>query len=242
MDVGMIVRNIFSRILLVLIILVFLIPIIIFMFLPERIRYSSRFVFLPVKWFYWAILKGSLLPITYVGLENIPDGPVIFAANHQSSLDIPLLGVLSNGYPHIWLAKQEVMDTFFVRFVVPLIAVLVDVTSPRNAMLSLRKILSLVNNHHRNLMIFPEGSRYEDGKIHPFFGGFVILAKKTGRPVVPVCIIGVNKAYAPDTFLVRWYPITVIVGKPFVYGEGDTDELFKDRVYQWFLEQVRLHS
>jgi 1-acyl-sn-glycerol-3-phosphate acyltransferase len=219
---------------------VFFIPIAIFICIPERYRYKYPFVFYPVHWFYVAILKGSLLPITYKGLENIPqDTAVIFAANHQSSLDIPLVGVLSKGVPHVWLAKAELMDSVFIRFIVPLISVLVDVTSPRNAMLSLRKILNIVNNHHRNLIIFPEGARYTDGKIHDFFGGFVILAKKVGRPVVPVCILGIDKAYPPETFWVQWYPITVIVGKPFIYEKDDSDESFKNRVHQWFIDQMR---
>jgi 1-acyl-sn-glycerol-3-phosphate acyltransferase len=236
----MIIRNLFSRFLLILITIVFFIPIAIFICIPERYRYKYPFVFYPVHWFYVAILKGSLLPITYKGLENIPqDTAVIFAANHQSSLDIPLVGVLSKGVPHVWLAKAELMDSVFIRFIVPLISVLVDVTSPRNAMLSLRKILNIVNNHHRNLIIFPEGARYTDGKIHDFFGGFVILAKKVGRPVVPVCILGIDKAYPPETFWVQWYPITVIVGKPFIYEKDDSDESFKNRVHQWFIDQMR---
>jgi len=239
MNVGMIARNLFSRFLLIIITIVFLIPIAIFICIPERYRYKYPILFYPIHWFYVAILKGSLLPITYKGLENIPeDKPVIFAANHQSSLDIPLIGVLSKGVPHVWLAKEELMDSIFIKFIVPLISVLVDVTSPRNAMLSLRKILTIINNHHRNLIIFPEGACYTDGKIHDFFGGFVVLAKKIGRPVVPVCILGIDKAYPPETFWVQWYPITVIVGKPFVYEENDTDESFKNRVYQWFVDQV----
>jgi 1-acyl-sn-glycerol-3-phosphate acyltransferase len=239
MKIGIIARSLFSRLLLVLISIIFLIPIFIFMCIPERFRYSSTFIFRPVYWFYCAILKCSLVPITYKGIENIPDEPVIFAANHQSSLDIPLLGVLSKTTPHVWLAKKELMDSVFVRFVVPLIAVLVNVDSPREAMLSLRKILTIVNNHYRNLMIFPEGGRYTDGAIHDFFGGFVILAKKTGRPVVPVYINGVNKVYPPDSFLVYWFPITVTVGKPITLKENETDEQFKNRVYEWFVDQMR---
>jgi 1-acyl-sn-glycerol-3-phosphate acyltransferase len=239
MNIGMVVRNLFSRFLLIITTIFFLIPIAIFICIPERYRYKYPVLFYPIHWFYVAILKGSMLPITYKGLENIPqDKAVIFAANHQSTLDIPLVGVLSKGVPHVWLAKAELMDSFFIRWIVPLISVLVDVSSPRNAMLSLRKILNIVNNHHRNLMIFPEGARYTDGKIHDFFGGFAVIAKKTGRPVVPVCILGIDKAYPPETFWVHLYPITVIVGKPFMYEEHDTDETFKNRVYQWFVEQL----
>jgi len=239
MNIGMIARNIFSRFLLILVTIIFFIPIIIFIFIPDRYRYKYPSVFYIVHWFYSALLKCSLLPITYKGIENIPKNEaVIFAANHQSSLDIPLVGVLSKGVPHVWLAKDEAVEGVFVRFIVPLLSVLVDVSSPRKAMLSLRKILTIVNNHHRNLMIFPEGTRYIDGKIHDFFGGFAVIAKKTGRPVVPVCIMGINKAYPPDTFWVYWYPITVVVGKPFIYQENDTDQAFKQRIYEWFVEQM----
>ncbi len=211
---------------------------IIFMCIPQRWRYSHRFIFLPVHWFYCAVLKCPLVPITYEGLENIPHKPVIFVGNHQSSLDIPLMGVLSKNIPHVWLAKQELMDSVLIRFVIPLISVLVDVTSPRQSMLSLRKIINVVNNHYRNLMIFPEGSRFTDGKIHDFFGGFVMIAKKVGRPVVPVCIIGVNKVYPPDSLLVYWHPIKVVVGKPFELQQNETDDSFKERVHSWFVEQL----
>ena len=239
MTITMIVHTIVSRILVTLLFIVYAIPILIFICVPQKIRYAHAWIFIPVHWFYVLSIKCSLLPITYKGVENIPAEPVIFAANHQSSLDIPLLGVLSKGSVHVWLAKKELMDSFLLRYVIPLIAVLVDVTSAREAMASLRRILALVNNHHRNLMIFPEGARYTDGMIHEFFGGFVILAKKLKRPVVPVYIHGVNKIYPPGSFFIQRLPVTVIVGKPFMYEENDTDETFKQRVYNWFLEQMR---
>ena len=243
MKIGLVVRNLFARLLLIIITLIFLIPIIVFICIPEKYRYKYPIFFYPIHWFYVAILKGSMLPITYKGLENIPkDKPVIFAANHQSTLDIPLLGVLSKGVPHVWLAKAELMDSIFIKWIVPLISVLVDVSSPRNSMLSFRRILNVVNNHYRNLMIFPEGTRHSDGKIHEFLGGFVILAKKLDRAIVPVCIVGVDKAYPPETFWVHIYPITVIVGKPFTYEEHDTDESFKHRVHDWFVEQMEQNS
>src|SRR5690606_11510535 len=225
MTVGVLIHSIVSRFLLIVVSLIFLVPILIFMCIPQKWRYSSSYIFLPVHWFYCAILKCSLVPIRYIGRENIPvDEPVTFVGNHQSSLDIPLMGVLSKGVPHVWLAKQELMDSFIIRFVIPLIAVLVDVSSARESMLSLRKIITTVNNHHRNLMIFPEGGRYTDGKMHDFFGGFALLAKKTGHPIIPVCILGVNKVYPPESLWVYWHPITVIVGKPIRWLENDTDD------------------
>lgn len=240
MKIGTIARTLFSRLLLLLVFIVFAIPILIFICLPRRIRFTNKIVFLVVHWFYVFILKCALLPIKYVGIENIPDESVIFVVNHQSSLDIPLAGVLAQGTPHIWLALKALLQSPAFRYFVPLFSVLVDMSTPIKGMRSLREILALMEEEKikRHVMIFPEGGRYTDGIVHEFFGGFVILAKKTGRPIVPVCILGVDKVYPPKTFWVQWYPITVIVGKPFVYQKGDTDALFKQRVYEWFLEQT----
>ncbi len=240
MKIGAIVRTFFSRFLLLLVVIVYFIPISIFLCLPKRIRFSNKFIFRFVYWFYVVLLKCSLLPVKYIGVENIPDESVIFVANHQSSFDIPLVGMLAGGTPHIWLALKGLLDSPVLRFIVPLFSVLVDMSTPAKGMRSLREILQLMDEVKikRHAMIFPEGGRYTDGVVHEFFGGFVILAKKTGRPVVPVCILGVDKVYPPNSFLVHWYPITVVVGKPFVYQQGDTDKAFKKRVYQWFVDQT----
>jgi len=240
MKIGTLLLTIFSRFLLLIVIIIYLIPIIIFICIPMRWRYNSKIIFWLIHWFYVAILKCSLLPIRFVGKEYIQQKkPAIFVANHQSSFDIPLVGVLAQGASHIWLAKQELMDSPVLRFVLPFFSVLVDMSSPKKAVRSLREIFALLNeNAIQDVMIFPEGGRYIDGKVHDFFGGFVILAKKTGRPVVPVCIIGADKVYPPDSFWIYWHPIVVIVGKPFVYRKEDSDEEFKQRVYRWFVEQM----
>src|SRR5579872_4508924 len=112
MNLSVILHSLASRVLLILVILIFFIPLVIFICIPQSWRYKHPVFFIPVQLFYSAILKCSLVPIKYEGQENIPNESVIFAGNHQSSLDIPLMGVLSKGVPHVWLAKQELMDSF----------------------------------------------------------------------------------------------------------------------------------
>src|SRR5262249_21216179 len=148
--------------------------------------------------FFWTLLKGSLLPITFIGAEKIPNTPAIIVANHQSALDIPLIAVLVKGHPHIWLAKEELLSSPILRFILPRMAVLIDMSSPQKGLRSIIQTINLLNGKNRHAIIFPEGTRYTDGAVHEFFGGFVLLAKKTGRPVVPVRIFNVNKAYPPD--------------------------------------------
>ena len=51
-------------------------------------------------------------------------------------------------------------------------------------------------------------------------------------------IFGANKVYPPHTFLIYYHPIKVVVGKPMHMQENESDEQFKERVYQWFIEQT----
>lgn len=236
---GVIIRTLFSRLLLFITLIIGLPIIALMMILPERLRYQNKFLFWCINVFYWAIIKGSFVPISFHGRENIPDGPVIFAGNHQSSLDIPLLAVLTKGKPQIWLAKHELMEWKLLRWVLPRLAVLVDTSSGPKAMRSMINLMRLVEGKDIDVMIFPEGARFADDKVHRFFGGFVKLAKMLKRPVVPVYISGVNKVYPPDSFWVYNYPIRVTVGKPFELQPDEDENAFKDRVYQWFVEQSK---
>ncbi len=231
------IHTIFARTLLFLLILVAIIPIGIVMFLPERIRFTNKFLYWIINVFYWAIIRCSLIPIAFEGRDNIPDEPVIFAANHQSSLDIPLVGVLPRGKPHIWLARAELLKTWFLKIVVSRLTVVANVLSRSAATRSLIRLIKLVEGNNIDVMIFPEGSRFTDDKVHEFFGGFVILAKALNRPVVPVRIFGANKVYPPNSFMVRYHPVKVVVGKPMTIESNETDDQFKKRVYEWFVSQ-----
>lgn len=233
-----VVRTLLSRFFLVLLMIVGFVPGLIMLMLPKKWLYNSRFFAWSTYLFYRAMLWGTFLPITYVGKENLSGEPVIFAGNHQSSLDIPLLGVLTQGMSHVWLAKHELMASPILRFILPRMAVLVDMSTPLKGMRSLVQAVNLVYGKQRHLMIFPEGGRYTDGTVHDFYAGFVILAKKTGRPVVPVRIFNVHKAYPPGTFWVQSHPIKVVIGTPMHLHDDETNEAFRDRVYQWFVQQT----
>jgi 1-acyl-sn-glycerol-3-phosphate acyltransferase len=213
------------------------IPALIILPLPSRWRYQNKFYYRFADFFYRAVLKATLLPIHFIGENNIPSTPAILVGNHQSSLDIPLIGVLVKRYPHIWLAKTELLESPILRFILPRVTILVDMSTPLKGMKSLIEAIRVMNGYHMHAIIFPEGTRYTDGSVHHFYAGFAMLAKKTGRPVVPFRIFGINKVYPPDTFLVHYHPVTVVVGEPMYIGQEETEEQFRDRVYAWFLEQ-----
>jgi 1-acyl-sn-glycerol-3-phosphate acyltransferase len=231
------VRTLLSRFFLLLFMIAYLPVLLVCICLPQRFLLKSKLFFFLCDFFYRYVAFFSFLPIKIKGEEHIPHEAAIYAANHQSSLDIVLLGQLVRRRSHVWLATIDLLKSPILRFVIPRVAVIVDMVTPMKAMRSLLQVIKIVNGNKMNIMIFPEGGRYADGAIHDFYAGFVILAKKTGLPVVPVRIFGLNRAYPRDSFIVQRVPITVVVGKPMVYQEHETDDHFKDRVYQWFIEQ-----
>lgn len=238
MKVTVVIHTFISYLLLLIVCLVFFIPALCLFLMPKKWRYKSTLFAGFLHCFYWLALKCTLVPIRFKGVENIPTSPAIIAANHQSTIDMPLVGILAKSVPHIWLAWSEIFERPFHYFLLSRIALPLDVTSPIKAMRSLVHVLSVVCENNMHAIIFPEGSRFTDGQVHDFFSGFVMLAKKTGRPVVPVRIFNVQKVYPPHTFFVYWHPITVVVGEPIYMKKDEDDEAFKDRVHQWFVEQV----
>lgn len=216
----------------------FVIPCLLIMCLPEKYRYGNRlFFWLADSFFKWVVF-ASFCPMKIEGKMNLPKKhqPVIFAANHQSALDIPVMGILSNKAPHVWFVLEYYINKPVLGFFIKRMFVPVDKSSGTRAARALLKLLKLIEDHKMHLIIFPEGGRFIDDQIHEFYRGFAIVAKKTGNPVIPVYMPNNGKIYPPYSFLIYRYPIKIIVSEPFAYGEGDTEESFTQKVYDWFLK------
>ncbi len=144
----------------------------------------------------WARLWGRIglamagVRLRMKGLENIPaDRPVIFMANHQSNFDI--LALLA-GIPgqFRWLAKAEL-------FRIPLFGpamrqagyIPVERGDRRDSLESMKAVASRIAAG-ASVIIFPEGTRTEDGSLRPFKKGGFLVALQSGVEIVPVAIRG----------------------------------------------------
>ena len=192
--------------------------------------------FILVSIFYRLLLRASLVRVSFKGKMEKIEQPVLFVANHQSVLDAVLIGSLIGSKPHLWFAKKELRGWFLIGLWLSRMSVFVDAESPYAASKSLIKGLALLEKYHLNAIVFPEGGRFVDGKIHLFFAGFAVIAKRIGYPVVPIRIEDAYKAYPPGSFLARDYPVTVTIGKPFVCGAEESYQEFAQRVYSWFID------
>ncbi|MGE0207090.1 MAG: lysophospholipid acyltransferase family protein [Candidatus Babeliales bacterium] len=230
----MIVRSLLTYCIVTIVFIIAFIPCFVIACLPERWRYDNRVYYWFSNLVYSVAVYGSLVPVRVQGRENLPEQPAIIVANHQSAFDIPLLGFLLKGAPHIWLFLVRYAKIPVFGFIARRMNVTVDHSGLRKLVGSLDKAAAIVKSHESHVIIFPEGGRFNDGVVHRFFYGFAILAHKTKRPVIPIMMRNPGKTYPPGAFLIRPYPIDILIGEPFTIQEGETEESFLQRVHAWF--------
>jgi 1-acyl-sn-glycerol-3-phosphate acyltransferase len=152
------------------------------------------------------------------GSENIPaSGAVLLAANHESLLDPPLVGIGTRRELD-FLAKAEL-------FPVPLVGGLIrrlnahPVQREGRDLSGLRQALALLRAG-RALLLFPEGMRGRGGELGAARPGAGMLAALSGAPVVPVYIRGSGRALARGARIPRPVRVTVIYGKPLAFASA----------------------
>jgi len=229
----LLIRTLFSYVLIGLLCLVVIPPCLAIACLPARYRYDNAFFFYLFDCLYKGTVRCSFSSFVVRGV--LATEPAIIVANHQSSLDIPVVGALCNRHPHVWFALSYYVRFPVLGFFIRRMFVSVDRDVPVKAARSLLQVYRSIKSTQRHLIIFPEGSRFIDGKIHPFFEGFAMLAKKTGRPVVPIWMPNNGKIYPPYSFYIYRYPVLVEIGESMYHQEGESDKEFTERVRTWFV-------
>jgi 1-acyl-sn-glycerol-3-phosphate acyltransferase len=143
-------------------------------------------------------------------LKDVTDG-YILVANHSSNLD-PLALMRTLGRVDLaFVAKAETLQRpLFGRVV----AAVGWMGVQRDSMLALKRFQEAVKKRRKtgwtpNLVIFPEGTRSEDGSLQDFQIGPFMLAVRTGLPILPVVIRGAQPLHRRNAFAV--YPGTVKV-------------------------------
>jgi 1-acyl-sn-glycerol-3-phosphate acyltransferase len=157
------------------------------------------------------------------GRENlIEEGPAIFASNHASYLDPPLVGVACRN-EILFLARKSLFEKPVFG---PLVSRLncIPIDRDRGDVAAVRAILRLLKEGKRTL-VFPEGTRSRDGNLQPARAGLGLIIAKSLAPVVPVRIFG-SYAALPRSGGIRFSPVTMVVGEPLIFTKADlgTDE------------------
>ncbi|MCR5016757.1 MAG: 1-acyl-sn-glycerol-3-phosphate acyltransferase [Ruminococcus sp.] len=141
----------------------------------------------------------------YEGRENIPRGEeVIYASNHRSNADPPLIGGGAVG-KHAFMAKEELFQNKLFAWLIRTLGAF-PVSRGKGDMAVIETAIDRLHSG-RSLMIFPEGTRSKDGKVGRGHSGAALIAAKADRRIVPVGIVFGDKL----KFRTR---VTVKFGKP----------------------------
>ena len=149
----------------------------------------------------------------YVGLENIPkQGGVIFALNHLSQVDTPLLMVQPVRPDITALVTDKYQKFWFMRwFITTAEGIWID--RDRADFGAFRSGIEVLKAGHP-LGIAPEGTRSQDIGLLPGKPGTTLIAVKSGAPIVPIAITGTENAFQQLGRLRRPH-LTARFGKPF---------------------------
>jgi 1-acyl-sn-glycerol-3-phosphate acyltransferase len=192
----------------------------------------------------WLILKTCFSPVQVIGAEKIdPAKSLVYAANHISALDIPVLYVhLPNQFRII--AKKHLFRYPFLGWHLRRSGQLaIDQTNPASAVRSLRRAVETLQEG-MPLVIFPEGGRSENGQVQPFMSGAFYIAIKAKVDVVPVAIVGTYEILPMNHFHIRPGRIQMLIGDPIsTAGFGLHDiELVAGRAQRSIEEMYYSHS
>ena len=177
----------------------------------------------------WASLLTILMfgwRIKLFGRENLnsKDSKVI-VCNHQSLLDIPILYRLRKNFKFI--SKAGVFKVPFLGWVMYLNKY---IGIERGTIKSMAKMIQDCTDNLKqgsSILIFPEGTRSEDGKLKPFRTGAFSLAKDNQKSIVPVIIKGSSDLLTKNTLKMKPFkkitikvleeiPYDVIKDKPLI--------------------------
>ncbi|HTS13601.1 MAG TPA: lysophospholipid acyltransferase family protein [Candidatus Limnocylindrales bacterium] len=147
------------------------------------------------------------------GLENIPPGVCIFAANHISTID-PLAFIPSIPRRVAILVKKELFRVPFLGSAMSLADFVSVDRSDREAAASSVDRAVLLLKQGRSFAVYPEGTRSPDGRLRPFKKGTFIMAIQAGVPIVPVSIVGAQKLMEKGAFAIRPGEVLVRFGAP----------------------------
>jgi 1-acyl-sn-glycerol-3-phosphate acyltransferase len=176
----------------------------------------------------------ALYRIEIAGAERIPtNGPAILVANHESLLDPFILGTATKRYIR-YMAKSELFGH-------PVLARIMNAfgtfpvergTGDSAALGRAGKLLDA----GEVLGIFPQGTCLPYRR-RPYMRGAARLALATGAPLIPIRMVGTERALRPGRFRIGLPKIRILVGEP-IEVEPERPTVSKARSLTDALERV----
>ena len=196
------------------------------------LRKGGNFAHLVGRFWARSIVFVSRVKVSVQGLEHIdPGAAYVYMANHQSMFDIlTLLGYLPVQFR--WLAKMELFQIPVFGYSMARVGdISIDRSNRKSAYKSLQEAAQKIAQGV-SVVVFPEGTRSRDGQIKPFKGGGFYLAIRSGRPIVPVVIIGSHHVMPKGRLRIRHGQIILNINPPIetTHYNNSTKEILMESV------------
>jgi 1-acyl-sn-glycerol-3-phosphate acyltransferase len=162
----------------------------------------------------WMIMKTIRSPVEVTGLDKINTSlPHVYAVNHASALDIPILYVYLPFQFRIAFKKELLSYPIIGWHLKRSGQMCIDQQKPSASIGSVRSALKSLKGG-MPLVIFPEGGRSPDGQIKPLMPGAFFLAIKAQVDIVPIALVGTFELLPMDTYHIKPGPLEMRVGEP----------------------------
>jgi 1-acyl-sn-glycerol-3-phosphate acyltransferase len=191
-------------------------------------------------WTLWIIVRALarlLFRLQIVGAQHVPSsGGLLIAANHASYLDIPMLGC---ALPRrvSFLGRMDLFSGLVgavLRYLgwIPIRRGRVDRKAFDDAVRRLKA--------GQVVVVYPEGSRSQDGQLQPGKPGVGMILEAAGCPVMPALLDGTYEALPPGAKWIRLRPIRVVFGAPMDFSPElkAASEETKKVVYQQISQEI----
>lgn len=178
----------------------------------------------------WILVRTvALICFRYRVVGSVPrTGGVLVAANHASYFDIPLLGcgIKRRAW---YLGRSDL----FVRGLKGVLQWLgwIPLRLGRLDRKAFDRAIELIRQG-KVVVIYPEGSRTQDGSLQEPKPGLGLIVAQTGCPVVPAYLRGTYDVLPAGAKRPRFRPVTVLFGEPLSFpkpeGNGETKQFYQE--------------
>lgn len=181
-----------------------------------------------MKFFYWITKNFFYLffkvfyHLKIYGLERIPKGAAVLAANHASFFDPPVISASMDDEVY-FLARSSLFEkNFFFKLLIENLNAY-PVAGTASDLKSFKTLFKLLKEG-KKIVIFPEGFRSFDDSLSEIKSGVGMLAVRANCPIVPVYLHGTYEAWPRQSRFPKFFGTTIycVFGKP-LYPEKTLD-------------------
>ncbi len=189
----------------------------------------------PFKRFFYTLVQtgARIIGVHLFSLRGIDrdlmevDGGALVLCTHQSTLDPVLVGLSYNGRLN-YLARRTLFNNPVFSWIISTLDA-IEVDRDRSGLSGLKETLKRLKRGEK-VLIFPEGTRTEDGKLQPLKRGFISVARRSQVPLIPIAVSGAYNALCRTATLPTFFPLKLAIGT--VIPAEDVAKLDDDQLIQ----------